>query len=79
MALIIALLLLLLAAGTVWAFGSLARRLRRTTVLITAHERLHKDLLRQAADHADIDPFAQTVLDHLRRHTARTSNLKGLT
>ncbi|WP_435113345.1 hypothetical protein [Nocardiopsis synnemataformans] len=79
MAIVLLALLGLLAAGVVWVFASLARRLRRATLLVNAHQQLQQRLLAEAVHHADIDPFAQTVLDHLRQHTNRTTKLKGLT
>lgn len=79
MALIVFVLAALLAAVLFWVLGSLSRRLRRATVLVTAHEQLHQRLLKEAVHHADIDPFAQTVLEHLRRHTTQTTQMKGLT
>lgn len=72
-------LLALLATATAWAFTAMARRLRRATQLVNTHERFQHQLLADAVRHADLDPFAQTTLDHLRQHTNQTSKMKGLT
>lgn len=71
-------LLGLLAAGVAAAFALQARRLRRATLLASAHEKFQQRLLANAVHNSDVDPFARVVLDDLRQHTAQTAKLKGL-